>query len=452
MNIYKRTISLRDFGVPDENGIPRKGILVDGENSFLPHYTENGKKVVSWATFNHYKRWLKNFIVESEIFTVKKRTFGNKDTYFLADSRKFEDDYCNAATFGEQWNVLQKWVRAAESRMGDKYLVFRSRYEARTQTGENECRRGVKIFVHPDADVFFDMFGNTENAARLLMMNGEGSVPPIMDVPVYISEDIRDLGIYDIYNTNTSGESVDPTSKLVGRTVSADGNIYVESQLKTLLRTKKTFNEDGDELPFCNVEGVGNEMQYLVNSPTDVIYSDGVFSYTILKSIKFYRTTGSTSPVVSYTVSGSPKCDSSIPSSGVVEFIYYVGVAAEGGNGGIKYRDRYYYTIENDAEYGNYIAIDYLSVDKPEDYDPDKSYAMVESTFNAYSDSIKEGYMIKNDAFIDMQDIKVDYDDVYIERGTSAAYEAFNVLGETNTIEDIENYRDDWFRIKGKND
>ena len=59
---------------------------------------------------------------------------------------------------------------------------------------------------------------------------------------------------------------------------------------------------------------------------------------------------------------------------------------------------------------------------------------------------------MKNEAFMHIHDYNIDHDDVYIERGTSASYEAFNVLGEVNTMEDIERYRDDWFRIKGKND
>ena len=452
MSIYKRKVNIRHLGISSD-GVPRKGFLVGADSSFLPyHIMPDGKKAISWATFNHYRKWLENFIVESEIYNIKKRTFGTKDTYFFADSRKCEEDYLNADVFSEQWEVLKKWVTAAEVRKGDKFLVFSNRFEARTKTGENECRRGIKIFVHPDADTFFEMFGNTENAARLLTMSDVGTVPATLDIPVYISESIRDLGIYDVYNTDMNGESIDAAyTALKGRSVNGEGDVYVESQLKTLLRTKKTYTEEGEECPFFENENGENEMQYLVNAPSDITYADGVFSYNIIDSIKIYGTADSVSPVATFT-SGAPKYTSSLPSSGVAEFNYRVGVAAEGGNDGIEYRDRYFYTVETGDNGKQYIAIDYLSIDKPDDYEEDKRYAKISLPITAYDKGIKEGYMIKNDAFINMQDIKVDYDDVYVERGTSAAYEAFNVLGETNTIEDIENYRDDWFRIKGKND
>ena len=61
-------------------------------------------------------------------------------------------------------------------------------------------------------------------------------------------------------------------------------------------------------------------------------------------------------------------------------------------------------------------------------------------------------FTIRGGFLLDIQDVKLDYRAVNIVRGTSASYEAFNVLGEMNTIDDIEKYRDDWYRIIGKND
>ena len=133
---------------------------------------------------------------------------------------------------------------------------------------------------------------------------------------------------------------------------------------------------------------------------------------------------------------------------------------------GIEYREKRKYEVKS-VPNGSAIIISDNTIDNPEDYDPEKQYAVIKITNEEFCEYLynsepyytkkppeieEKGIRVKNDAFMNIQDFLIMKDNVYIDRGTSAAYEAFNVLGETNAIEDIENYRDDWFRIRGKND
>lgn len=55
----------------------------------------------------------------------------------------------------------------------------------------------------------------------------------------------------------------------------------------------------------------------------------------------------------------------------------------------------------------------------------------------------------KDDSLIGVQNMKEDID-VYIERGTSSALETHQILSEVNTFDDLENYRNDFFKLKGQ--
>ena len=87
----------------------------------------------------------------------------------------------------------------------------------------------------------------------------------------------------------------------------------------------------------------------------------------------------------------------------------------------------------------------------PEWGDEGKRYAKV-WLFAEGEEYISGGSYFRNDNLIGTTEVRLQSDNIDIERGVSAAYEAFNVLGEVNSVEDIEKYRNDWYRIKGKND
>jgi hypothetical protein len=219
--------------------------------------------------------------------------------------------------------------------------------------------------------------------------------------------------------------------------------------LNTLQRSKKEYDEDGNVLPYLFNESTGNnELPYVIGLPCNVIYSNESFLCNVLESVKYYNE-GSDTPVAV-----NEMYPNTIPDNGIIEFIYLVNAEISGDTvgGGVEYRERRRYTVE-EVSNGRAIIIGDETLDVPENYEEGVQYAIVDKIDGEAVDYVyRETYLFKNDAFMNIQDSKIVVDDVHIDRGTSAAYEAFNVLGETNTIEDIENYRDDWFRIRGKND
>lgn len=424
MDTYKRKINLRHFA--PQSGTS-KDIAVSGNFSFLPN--SDGK--VKWETYSHYKGWLERFIVDSAVYEVRKRD----NEVILVDARKYCSEYVNAENFTEQLSVLKGWLC-------DSCGVYEDVHAARVGVSLDCC--GKKVFVSADADDFIGMFGGKDNACRLLSSDLTGSVKQSVDIPILISSDVQDLGMYEVFTGDTEPD-------YVCRNIVQSG--YVESKLDTLLRARKTYDDNGNILPYCfNPEERRNELPYALNIPCDVTYSNGCFLCNILKEIHYYRDNGAENTAARDAV----YYDGTMDTAGTIEFVYRVGVIYdESGDerndeSGIEYKEKRRYELSNDGE--NALIISDSTVDNPEEYDPAKQYARYYINDEACEYVYSDGFMFKNDAFMNVQDSLIMKDNVYIDRGTSAAYEAFNVLGETNTIEDIENYRDDWFRIRGKND
>ena len=505
MDTYKRKINLRHFA--PQSGV-NKDIVVDSDNCFLPHAIikdESGNTIeelpIKWETYNHYKGWLERFIVESEIYEMRKRD----DEFVFVNAREYNEDYLKTVKFkrdnGEearpakdyQLPLLIQWFCNACG-------FYEDIYAARNGVTSECCERNLKVFVNPNMVEFFEMFGSEcspdykKNACWILSNNVSGTSGQNIDIPILISNDIQDLGMYDVYDFKKSGayseeELPYPEYIPVYRTLSSD-TLYVESKLDTLLRTRKTYDEDGNILPYCfNPEKNRNELPYMLDIPCDITYSTkagsdflrflkeksenkdsdhGCFLCNILKEIHYYWEGGMENTAARDVV----YYNGTMPTDGIIEFVYRVGVIYDesgktcNDESGIEYREKRKYKVKS-VPNGSAIIISDSTIDNPEDYDPEKQYAVIEVTNEEFCEYLynsepyytkkppeieEKGIRVKNDAFMSIQDFLIMKDNVYIDRGTSAAYEAFNVLGETNTIEDIENYRDDWFRIRGKND
>lgn len=439
METYKRTINLKDFGVLYDSSTS-KDIPVDTNYGFLPH-SENisGELVIKWGTFNHYLGWLNKFISEADIYELKKRF----DDILFVNAREYNSDYINCESFEQQKPVLKDWLSNAVG-------VYANEYIARNEISAEDC--GKFVFIHPDASTFEEMFGegSIDNAVLLLGMEGtQGSKEQFIELPIYLANDIEDLGTYDVV-TDEDSEAItryrDINSSNEDTVVE---KVYVESQLKTLLRQRKNFDDEGNVLPYVyNEEAYRNELPYAVNIPCNAVYSNGAFLWNELLAINYYDGGG-----IEVVANGKNYYDGTMLSEGIIEFVYAVN-KSEGENDGIIYRERRRYTVKADAPNGEAIIVEDETIDNPENYINGKQYATIEldGAYEEVLDTENGVGMIKDDAYLNIQDSKVVTDNVYIDRGVSAAFEAFNVLGETNTIEDIENYRDDWFRIRGKND
>lgn len=526
MEVYKRKINLKDFGILYDSGTS-KDYAVQECNEFLPH---RGNENIMWGTFNHYLGWLNKFISEAGIYKSVKRF----DEFVLVNARENDIELHENLGYTEYKNATKFWYQEDETeeekKKSQKYIleqwlsegigVYSTEYEAKNAVTQDNC--GGILFVHPEAETFKEMFSDCHTAAEFLDCPKNGSKPQYINLPVYIASDVEDLGMFEVYDAEQAAEGTgwddnDVAEYLtrfenveVSRVIAQEGTLYVESQLNTLQRTKKKYDEDGNVLPyFWNEDTKKNELPYVIGLPCNVIYSDGSFLFNVLESVKYYNE-GLDTPVAV-----DEMYPNTIPDNGIIEFIYLVNTEISGNTccGGVEYRERRRYTVE-EVSNGRAIIVDDETLDVPENYEEGVQYAIVdkidskaEAVYIAYKDRFKgcadrvsedlttiysgstsivasednfgdsyyvngneyisssgntryfwkkyNGigcYLFKNDAFINIQDSKIVANDVYIDRGASAAYEAFNALGETNTIEDIENYRDDWFRIRGKND
>lgn len=314
------------------------------------------------------------------------------------------------------------------------------------------------IMVHQNADEFYELFTDINGAIDYLN-NGKESVEEIT-IPIYISETIRDIGIYediDEDHRGLSGETFDDIPPISGIS-ETDGDRYstepieqesakkyAESQLQTLLRRKISYDENGNPLPYYYNEEEGKcELPYVIGEPHEITYEpdgdDEIYFYNVLKS-------------VTYKDENGEECAKEDGETIVFEYYVRSSVSESGVCNGVLYKEEHKYTLEDGPHGTKYVAIG-ESLTMPDDYfveETSRGYAEIEGIMTD-SDTLSWNPIVKNEAFMHIHDYNIDHDDVYIERGTSASYEAFNVLGEVNTMEDIERYRDDWFRIKGKND
>ena len=239
---------------------------------------------------------------------------------------------------------------------------------------------------------------------------------------------------------------------------------FVESKLKTLIRQKTSVDDNGKTLDFYYREGSEHcGLIYTIGTPQNVAYDDKieVYKYDIISSIECLKEDGD-----EYDYSAISSED--IGTKGTIKFIYVIGnmlsgdtsvnIVSDDSGGGIEYEETYNFEIKNATFTINgmtrtmpYLKIDYTSSERPENSDNGVLYAKVKilNTEDPYFDIY---HLISNDNLVGIEDVMFDEGEIKINRGTSSSFEAFNVLGEVNTLDDIENYRDDWYRIRGKND
>ena len=252
MDTYKRKINLRHFA--PQSGT-NKDIAVNSDNCFLPHTIIKDKSgniielPIKWETYKHYKGWLEKFIVESEIYIIKKRD----DRFVLADARKYDEDYLKTAKFkqdsGETGPIEDYQMPLLEEWFCNACGFYADIYTARMNVTSECCEHKLKVFVNPDVDEFFEMFGDKDNACKILRSNLTGSESQSIDIPILISSDVQDLGMFEVYDYKSSEaysdeELPDPEYIENCKVLTGDA-MYVESKLDTLLRARKTYDDDG---------------------------------------------------------------------------------------------------------------------------------------------------------------------------------------------------------------
>lgn len=459
MGTIKKIINIASLGVVD-NTIPTD-VICPEQIGNIPVFENSGYTVIAYSTYKEIFGRLANLLTTGTYYEIRKRgeRFVLKPEYLSNIVDSWEDKKTALI------EILNKIIGVYEN----EYWV--------TESAENE-QCGKLAVVSNEFEWFVDTFETIENAIAFLNLNPIGGPTSNIILPIYISQDIFDLGVYSDMQIGDfalkSNEYPGVTYDFIFSENEEDEEVYeettgvtdyAESKLKTLLRGKRSYDNDGNMLPYVIENEYStderNELPYILHAPCDIIYENDTFFYNSLEGITYYVEDGNGELVEDdnsrdMTSPGTNPTGSTIPKEGVIEFRYRVGnsmASGESENYGVLYTERRRYTLETSKNGRRlYINVSNETLTVPADAEPGVQYAEISDIDKTYFEEKTYGIYVKEPHLIGVHESNIDVENVYVDRGTSASYEAFNVLGEVNSIDDIEKYRDDWYRIKGKND
>lgn len=443
MGIIKKTINIASLGVAD-NAIPTD-VICPEQIGNIPVFENSGYTVIAYSTYKEIFGRLANMLTTGTYYEIRKR----------GERFVLKPEYLS--------NIVDSWEdkkSALLEILGKIIGVYENEYWVTESATNEQC--GKLAIVSNDFEWFVETCGTIENAVAFLNLNPFGGPTSNIILPIYISQDIFDLGTYTaIVDESDSGSSFSNEDIYEDESGATD---YAESKLKTLLREKRSYDNDGNELPYFteNERTVNekNELPYRLNAPCSITYEAGAYYYNVLEHVTYYVENGDGELIEDENSRdemspGSNPNGSVIPDEGVIEFKYRVGNSMDldqATNDGILYTERRRYTLEMGENGRLYINVSEETITAPAGAETGAQYAEISDVDKTYWEEERKGWYIKEPHLIGVHESNIDIGNVYVDRGTSAAYEAFNVLGEVNSIDDIEKYRDDWYRIKGKND
>lgn len=275
-----------------------------------------------------------------------------------------------------------------------------------------------------------------------------------------------------------------PDSKIVSN---------LESKLQTLRRYKKSYDDNGNELPGIITYSMNGDEKVL-NENLEFIFETGEVhniseTYDEKEDITYYH--GDVIEDILYSEDNISFTHEK-NNANYVKFIYYIGVRLfekEDENkekywsiyddentyhDGTKYEETYNITInkmeDNIDIDGKKHNIIYDEVDFDSNYsivyNENLDFAPIKTIFsNAISDANKlfsKNYINDTYNIINVPLYKEEYllgistpikrdINVYIDRGINAAFERHLILSEINTYQDMENYRNDYFNFAQNN-
>lgn len=415
-------------------------------------------------------------------------------------------------------------------------------------TYPSEPSYGNVVVISSDAEAFNNTYGGGLSEAKQVFESGcaelenGGGKPTHFNIHVLLTEKYEDLGRFTEYDGhikelkdpeegdkiighdllrvksicdrchNTFGRYVEicPVCSGTNFTYSEEDytdwvpgettfTAYTDSKLETLKRRTKSYDVDGNEIPFvlsrkctrcgkvygkyvkkcaeCSGTSFENlcELPYAIGTPRNV--REGVpvkdfpgretknvpnWLYDIVTEIHFENEDGDIG--VSKRNGNILKTDADEENYPIISIKYEIdrrifddgteehGVLYE--EPGVMYEEKYYYTVITGktfnitggiAEQFDYIDVDYSAPAKSDWED----VAKIEVT--AYNESGKTQNFIFDEAMAGIHDYSESVDNVWVERGTSAAFEPLNLMGQFNSVEEIERYRNDLFKIGKEN-
>lgn len=389
-----------------------------------------------------YTQFLKYFALDSDSGAISKAADrACKFLEFVENNKGNNGDkngYINIPLYiendisdlGEFTSVVDFWNRDRKYYIGDKMQddygdVFKLVKGSKTEYTQVPSQL-LKFVQEQLAKGIFNKFNNEND---------------IEEEKVYIKEENSNFYYVRKYD---QGELIPENWEYCGEETAeiADSGItgITESKLFSLKRKKKSYDDEGNELPFIVGDSGDTELIFKKDIPMNIIQIEDKSYYDYIESIE---------------ISGDTE--------GTIIFKYrigaWTGVTDEGKTiryAGVLYEESYPFTEEKydgyiDGESGfTYIKIDYVCQlkDVGMELDDKKLYAkFILTQTDIESDDFQTVAYIKDENLIGLQKINKDID-VNIERGKSSARERHQILGEVSSFDDLINYKNGFFTLK----
>ena len=465
----------------------------------IPIYTlvesDEQVAVMPFSVLSDNYMFLKNFILGCEFYKMCMQGDGyvwrklpfkgepEEDELFIDVAiEQFYEYFNNGAT------LVSELPEFDSQYVGNIYCVNENTDEFITRFGADS---DVDVDEVENSSKFFDF------AHWVLFENGKSLSKfriPGINISVLLDTDILDNGMFQAVDEEEGLRAVGSVSDFQ---LGVDDDEYVqnsgvvgyvtESVLRTMKRSKNAVDDKGNEKPYCvdissldpNDSGtVKAELPYsfggsLTSSTTTLedkmkgavnvrtengkVFFDYVESYTLyygeIEEFECYFEDGE------FMVSGATEVADE-GDGNIIRIDYYVNCFVCEDDTivpGVKMIDFYTYETKEDkfsmffdSRGWEEFDIEYIDINYEEPLlGEGKAFAIHDcgtETFNS------PAWLIK-DAWLDgVHDLYFTENNVKVERGRSACFEALSILGESNSVEDLERYRGDYFRIKGKND
>lgn len=262
------------------------------------------------------------------------------------------------------------------------------------------------------------------------------------DISVMLTENCNDVGIYT--ESGETGYNIEEGEEI---------KIFTESRLSQLVRHKKSYDDNGNELPFI--------VSITDNNPIGTISGGTVTRYAVpeyITGVCYNIYTNDEGKVCGDYVSDIEV----VADADLIRFSYVIGAEILSNNtysGGVSYYEEYKlgeeetleFMYENSALTATFKRI--LYDEQPDEYKEREGYEegkrFAFATFTSqFKTKSNDAVYFKEESLMEINDIRIDDSKPRVERGTSAAFEIHNILGECRTMDDLEKYRNDFFTIK----
>lgn len=327
---------------------------------------------------------------------------------FLANSG--ESQSLAVERIGEFFDIVEAAKNNTQETAGTAYAVFNiTLTENCNEVGK--FTKGVK-FWEPNKTYY----------------GGEYAFSPIDSKVYYLNKDITYSESSETFNESEfwaikENDESQGTQEIIG-----------ESRLDNLKRIKRSYDDSGNELPFIYDNGT-----------VEMLYKTGITYNTIIEGDKVYGDTiteigvGLTEITFTYVI-GAELDSGGTPVSGT-GIIYEEGYKMSNDTFTFRQNNQNVTVVYKNIHFNEELP-DYL----PEDADTNRRYAKI--TFNPVVHQIDDDVpFIMEDSMVGITDVRKSGTAI-VERGTAAAFEMHNILGECRTMEDLEKYRNDFFAIK----